>query len=51
MTFEQFEYAWCEIRDKAIKYRKDGNCKHTDCRECDYQTICEECEVEDGKID
>ena len=42
MTFEQFEYAWCEARDKAIKYREDGNCKHTICSECEYYNVCKE---------
>lgn len=42
MTFEQFEYKLSELRDKCIKYKKDGCCKYTDCRECDYQNVCDE---------
>lgn len=48
MTFEQFEYKLSELRDKCIKYKEDGCCKYTDCRECDYQNICEEWEVDNG---
>ena len=51
MTFEQFEYRLSELRDKCIKYIKDGCCKYTDCRKCDYQNVCEECEVENGNDD
>jgi hypothetical protein len=42
MTFEQFEYALCELRDKCITYREHGNYQYTDCKECDYQNVCEE---------
>ena len=49
MTFEQFEYKLSELRDKCIKYKEDGCC--TDCRECDYQNICEEWEVDNGNDD
>lgn len=51
MTFEQFEYKLSELRDKCIKYKEDGCCKYTDCRECDYQNICEEREVDNGNDD
>ena len=51
MTFEQFEYKLSELRDKSIKYKEDGCCKYTDCRECDYQNVCEKWVVEDGKTD
>jgi hypothetical protein len=42
MTFEQFEYAWCEERDKCIKYRENEHCLHTICSECEYQSVCNE---------
>ena len=49
MTFEQFEYELSELRDKCIKYKKDGCCKYTDCRECDYQNVCDEWSDKIGK--
>ena len=51
MTFYNFEYQLCKLRDKYIKYKKDGYCKYTDCRECDYQSVCEEWELKDGNVD
>ena len=51
MSFEQFEYKLCELKDKYIKYKENGKCKHTDCRECDFQNVCEAWEAENGTDD
>ena len=39
-----------KLDKECQKYKEQGHCEWTDCRECDYQNVCEECEVEDETI-
>ena len=40
MTFNDLEYQVCELRDKCIRFKENGNCKNTNCQKCVYQSVC-----------
>lgn len=48
MSFDDFEYQLCELRDKCIRFKKNGNCQNTNCQKCAYQSVCNMWRMLDG---
>lgn len=51
MTIDDLEYQLCELRDKCIRFKENGNCKNTNCQKCAYQSVCNMWRMLDGKVD
>lgn len=48
MSIDDLEYQLCELRDKCIRFKKNGNCKNTNCQKCAYQSVCNMWRMLDG---
>ena len=51
MTIDDLEYQLCELRDKCIRFKENGNCKNTNCQKCAYQSVCNMWRMLDGNDD
>ena len=48
MTIDYLEYQLCELKDKCIRFKENGNCKNTNCQKCAYQIVCNMLRILDG---
>lgn len=51
MSIDDLEYQLCELRDKCIRFKENGNCKNTNCQKCAYQSVCNMWRMLDGNDD